>query len=442
MSSTKVQEVSRKRLGSPQYETASFSATKRSRKLSATREEKDEIDPLLRTKKHKSHKSIESNEVAIKTSVGTVSQISFDQRHQSILSIIHFKQPLKLQSEYPIPEISPYEILVQNKAIGLNPIDWKGKKYGFGIYHFPWINGRESSGDVVKIGSKVNTKANGLSLGDKVIVSSTSYRDNRTSTFQQFTAIDSRLVWKLPLHYTYEDGATIGVGLVTAGILFYNSFDFKLTLKPKQYEGTLLIWGGSTIVGIYVAQLAKLHGLKVISVAGTKHAQYLNLLGVDHVIDRFATDDEIAAKVEELSPSGINYGIDCVSKETAIKVLNILDTNCSKLETTREHTQNDSKKDKKSLRASPLFAGVVGVPKEDQIPKLVSLKPVIIKRFHEDIEFGAKFIAITSSFLASSQIKPARYKRYNGGLEIIEDALNDLENIGANGEKYVVSIKD
>lgn len=64
-------------------------------------------------------------------------EISFDKKHQSILLITHFKDPLKVQSRYPIPELQPYEILVNNKAIGLNPIDWKGKKYGFGIYHFP-----------------------------------------------------------------------------------------------------------------------------------------------------------------------------------------------------------------------------------------------------------------------------------------------------------------
>lgn len=231
MSSTKVQEVSRKRLGSPLYEPTKPPATKRSRKVLVSKEEIDEADPLPSSKKHKLENSLELKEIS---TVETISQISFNQRHQSILSITHFKQPLQIQSDYPIPEISPYEILVQNRAIGLNPIDWKGKKYGFGIYHFPWINGRESSGEVVKLGNKVNSKtSHHLAIGDKVIVSSTSYRDNRTSTFQQYTAIDSRLVWKLPPQYTYEDGATIGVGLVTAGILFYNSFDSNYPLCLK-----------------------------------------------------------------------------------------------------------------------------------------------------------------------------------------------------------------
>ncbi|KAI3404292.2 hypothetical protein KGF56_002931 [Candida oxycetoniae] len=356
-----------------------------------------------------------------------IAQITFNARNQSILSITHLKEPLKLQTKYPIPEILPHEILVNNKAIGLNPIDWKGKKYGFGIYHFPWINGRESSGDIVKIGSQVKE---GLRIGDKVILSSTCYRDNRTSTFQQYTAIDSRLVWKLPQNFTYEDGATIGVGLVTAGVLLYNSFGFKLESKPKPKpkpckNGTLLVWGGATIVGIYVTQLAKLNGLRVISVASTKHERYLKEIGVDELVNRHLQIEEIQKQVYNAAPNGIDFGIDCVSKETSVKVLSLLDENHKKL---AKH------------KTKSLFAGIVGVPRE--VPSSVELKEVVIKRFHEDVAFGAKFIEATTSFLDNRLIKPARYKQYKGGLEIIDDALKDLETMGANGEKYVVSIQE
>ncbi|EGW31404.1 quinone oxidoreductase [Spathaspora passalidarum NRRL Y-27907] len=338
-------------------------------------------------------------------------------RSQSVLSVTDLKEPLAIQS-HPVPEISPNEILVHNRAIGLNPIDWKGKKYGFGIYHFPWINGRESSGKVVHVGSEVkNVKA-----GDDVIVSSTSYRDNRTSTFQEYTAIDSRLVWKLPKSLTYEEGATIGVGLVTAGIIFYNSFGFQLSEIPEQADGYLLIWGGATVVGIYLTQLAKLYGLKVISIASLDHKDYLVSLGADHVINRHLTEAQIVAKIKSIvGEEGIKYGVDCVSKQTSTIVLDILDQTKSSLST--EPAQ---------------FAGIVGVPKEH--PESVEIKEVVIKRFHEDLKFGEQFITATSHFLNKRLIKPVRYRHYKGGLHIIDNALKDLENKGAKGEKYVVSI--
>ncbi|CAI5758789.1 unnamed protein product [Candida verbasci] len=371
------------------------------------------------TSKYEDEK-VEKTKPTIETEVSEETTIvGFNKRNQSILSVIHLEKPLTIQDEFPIPEINENEILVFNKAIGLNPIDWKGKKYGFGIYHFPWINGRESSGRVVKIGSKVKN----FKIDDDVIISSTSYRDNRTSTFQQYTAIDSRLVWKLPKKFSYEDGATIGVGLVTAGILFYNSFNFELSKKPKTIDGTIVIWGGSTIVGIYITQLAKIYGLTVISIASTTHAEYLQKIGVDHLINRHLTEDEIVDKVKEVAPNGINYGIDCVSKQTSSIVLKLLALNSKKL--------NESLK--------PQFSGIVGVPKENT-PETVTIREVVIKKFHEDISFGKKFIDVTSSFLESEKIKPARYKQYKGGLRIIDDALKDLEVKGANGEKYVVSI--
>ncbi|KAK6205356.1 chaperonin 10-like protein [Scheffersomyces amazonensis] len=347
-----------------------------------------------------------------------IKQITFDKCSQSVLSITNFDEPLQIQHQYPIPKLGEHDILIENKAVGLNPIDWKGKKYQFGIYHFPWINGRESSGIVVKTGS--NVKSHEFSPGDKVIVSSTSYRDNRTSTFQQYTAIDSRLVWKLPPKFSFEDGATIGVGLVTAGIIFYNSFQFELTEHPaKEFtkNESIIIWGGATVVGLYATQLAKLHGLKVISIASLDHEIYLKELGADIVINRHLSSQEIKSLALAFS-TNIKYGIDCVSKDTSTIVLDILSNSTS---------------------IKPLFSGIVGLPKQD-IPESVEIRQVVIKEFHENIDYGKQFVNITTHFFNNHQIKPVRYRHYQGGLHIIHDALNDLEVLGAKGEKYVVSI--
>lgn len=61
----------------------------------------------------------------------------FSNTNQSALAVIDFKEPLKVVLDHPIPKLGDYDILVNNKAIGLNPIDWKGKKYreiNFKIY--------------------------------------------------------------------------------------------------------------------------------------------------------------------------------------------------------------------------------------------------------------------------------------------------------------------
>lgn len=337
-------------------------------------------------------------------------------RNRALL-ITHFEQPFKLVEDHPLPELNENDILVENKAVGLNPIDWKGKKYGFGIYHFPWINGRESSGIVVKTGSSI--KPDLIQNGDRVIVSSTSYRDNRTSTFQQYTAIDSRLVWKLPERFSFEDGATIGVGLATAGVILYDSFKFALKTDAEKLKGTIVIWGGATVVGLYLTQLAKIHGLKIISIASLDHQEYLEQIGSDHIVDRHLPEAKIIEKVLALE-SDINYGVDCVSKQSAESVIKILE------------------KSSETSTSKPLFSAIVGKPKD--ITDSVDVRDVTIKNFHEDVQFGKNFVDLTTHYFDQDLVKPIRFKHYKGGLHLIDDALKDLERVGAKGEKFVVSL--
>ena len=88
--------------------------------------------------------------------------------------------PYTLSIGQPHPQISERELLIRNRCVGLNPIDWKCVSYGFGIHTLPWISGRECAGQVEEVGNEVK----GWKRGDRVWVCSTNYRDNRTSTYQ------------------------------------------------------------------------------------------------------------------------------------------------------------------------------------------------------------------------------------------------------------------
>ena len=106
-------------------------------------------------------------------------------RHAKAVILRSKKGPYILVHNNPRPQISSKEILIRNKAVGLNPIDWKCVTYGFGVHKIPWISGRESAGEVEEVGADVND----FRVGDRVWVASTNYRDNRTSTFQEVCII-------------------------------------------------------------------------------------------------------------------------------------------------------------------------------------------------------------------------------------------------------------
>lgn len=339
---------------------------------------------------------------------------------QTSVLIVGFKEELQLKADTPLIRPEGYEVLVKNYYVGLNPIDWKGKKYGFGIYHFPWINGRESAGVVTEVGENVLN----LKVGDEVIICSTSYRENKTSTFQEYTLIDSRLVWKKPSTWDFKQASTIGVGLVTSGFILFRSFGIPLySYKQKNNSRILVIWGGATTVGIYLTQLARIYGIEVISIASASNVEYLNSLGSSLVIKRESPLVEIEAQIKGyLKGRRVDFAVDCVSKETAAQLVQILD-----------NINSCSSKDNKTQ-----LAAIVGTPK---IPsESVVYKQVVIKEFHENIEFSEHFTKLTNEFLLQDKLTPIRQKVYSRGLSKIIDALRDLEQYGARAEKYVVEV--
>ena len=106
-------------------------------------------------------------------------------QHTKAVILRSKKGPYTLVHNNPRPQIASKEILIRNKAVGLNPVDWKCVTYGFGVHKLPWISGRESAGLVEEVGADVND----FRIGERVWVTSTNYRDNRTSTFQEVCII-------------------------------------------------------------------------------------------------------------------------------------------------------------------------------------------------------------------------------------------------------------
>lgn len=316
---------------------------------------------------------------------------------QKAVVVTAFDEPLAIH-EVPVPALPlEHHVVVKNLAVGVNPVDWKLKLYKFAIYSFPWINGRELSGVVVAAGLKLV-----IPVHELVVVLSTSYRDLTTLTFQEYTVVDSRLLWKLPHSLSVLLGASIGVGLTTAGVIMYNTFaiGYDENLAGK----TLVIYGGATVVGLYLVQLAKFHRATVVAVALTENEAYLTSLGVDQVIDR-----HLGAVEAALAALNVDYAVDCVSKQT--------------LATLIDHTN------------APQVCGIVGGIDNDRV------KPVVIKQFHENFEFALEFIQHTQRLLDDGTVKPVRTKVFSGGLATVPTALAQLAGEGARGEKFVVTMR-
>lgn len=88
------------------------------------------------------------------------------------------------------------------------------------------------------------------------------------------------LAIKIPENLSFEEAATLGVGVSTVGQGLYQSLGLPLPGEAKTGEsGTILIYGGSTATGGLAIQYAKLSGFKVITTCSPRNFDYVTSLG-------------------------------------------------------------------------------------------------------------------------------------------------------------------
>ena len=240
---------------------------------------------------------------------------------QDILLLHGPRQKYSLERAKDIPELQrDDEILVQVLAIGLNPVDWKGADYGFSQPSYPWVNGRDFAGIVVKSPRKPSR----IQQGDVVFGPSTDYRDIRKAAYQEYVVTSDYNVSRIPEGTTVKEGAALGVAFIAAAVSLGVSFgvDFAVlrngpsgpdflhmvqALDPRDVPDDIrdeifggmsdserpqpgewiAIWGANSTTGQLALQLAKLAGLKVACVADiAKGGKRLSELGADFMVDK------------------------------------------------------------------------------------------------------------------------------------------------------------
>lgn len=92
----------------------------------------------------------------------------------------------------------------------------------------------------------------------------------------------------LPNELGYERAAQLPLSVLTASAGLFNSINLQLpppSLNPVSTGKTLLVWGGSSSVGVIAVQLAIASGLEVVTTASKHNHDLLLGLGVSKVFD-------------------------------------------------------------------------------------------------------------------------------------------------------------
>lgn len=183
----------------------------------------------------------------------------------------------------PQPEAGPGEVLIQVKAISINPVDIKTRE-GYGVYgrlkeQRPLIIGWDISGIVTAVGPG-GTR---FKTGDEVF-GMINFPGHGQAYAQYVVAPESHLALK-PGNISHEEAAATTLAALTA----YQVLTQAVTLQPGQ---KILIHAAAGGVGHYAVQIAKLLGAYVYGTASGYNEAFVQSLGADVFIDYTREDFE------------------------------------------------------------------------------------------------------------------------------------------------------
>jgi NADPH:quinone reductase-like Zn-dependent oxidoreductase len=201
--------------------------------------------------------------------------------------------------EVPAPTAADDGVVVEVKAAGINPIDWK---LILGIRPTPPITsprriGTDAAGVIVESGEAVD----GWSIGQHVIV-----RGAAGALATHVVASASQLD-ALPSSLDFEQGAAMGVPVGTA---------YQALKSLGVIRGTrLLIHGGSGSVGQAAIQFARSWGATVVATASEANQARLRELGAIPVV----YGPGLLERIRTAAPDGIDLILDAAGTDEALE---------------------------------------------------------------------------------------------------------------------------
>ncbi|KAL3492477.1 putative zinc-binding dehydrogenase family oxidoreductase [Aspergillus germanicus] len=207
-------------------------------------------------------------------------------------------------SKEPIPRPRPAanQVLVKISHVAQNPTDvqsFDGNASGDGA-----VLGCDFVGEVIEVGSSVTRLAEGdiiagLVWGGEV---------KGLGAYSEYCLADERVSFRLPRGISRAEGSTIPLAAATAWLALFSKD--CLALDRCQGKGiSVLVWGGSSSVGLYSIQLASKLGFEVVTTCSDKHADLVRSLGAKHVFNY--KDENIAEKIKAAAPN-LSHAFDTI----------------------------------------------------------------------------------------------------------------------------------
>lgn len=221
--------------------------------------------------------------------------------------------------ELPAPDPGPRDLLVEVRAVSVNPVDTKVRRRA-GADPDAWkVLGWDAAGIVIATGAEVTR----FRPGDEVFYAGSL---TRQGTNAEYHAVDERIVGRKPASVDFAQAAALPLTAITAWETLFDRLDVRKAVPGA--ARAIVVIGGAGGVGSIAIQLARqLTELVVIGTASRPATQaWVRDLGAHHVVDHArplaaevaaigigapafvfsttATDRHLAAVAELIAPQG------------------------------------------------------------------------------------------------------------------------------------------
>ncbi|CAE6439522.1 unnamed protein product [Rhizoctonia solani] len=315
----------------------------------------------------------------------------------------------------PVPQGK--QALVKVTAAAVNPLDWKIIDYGVFVDKFPAVLGFDGAGVIHAVGPEV---AN-FKVGDRVLFQGTVAPVDQ-AVYQEYSIVETDIITKAPNNVDDDQASTIPTCAVTAYFGLFQKTGTSPPLSGPTASGKpILILGGSSSVGQFAIQLARIAGFSpIVATASAQHADFLKSLGATHVFNR----DVDVKTIQSTSAVPFSFAFDTISVEsTQLLAFDVL----------------TAPSPVSGAHLSLLLAPVDSLKEKNSDDKIVVDQ--VYGSSHAFRDLSIPFWQKVGEWIKDGELVPNHVQLVKGGLAAVPEAL-DLSRKGVSGVKIVIRLQE
>ncbi|KAJ4982630.1 hypothetical protein SVAN01_11880 [Stagonosporopsis vannaccii] len=212
------------------------------------------------------------------------------------------KTAIVVAEHIAVPKPGNHELLVKVSYVGQNPTDVQSldsNAFGDGA-----VLGCDFVGTVEDVGGEVTKAAKGdviagLVWGGEI---------RGLGAYSQYSIANESISFKIPQSITLAEASTVPLASTTAWLALFSKDSLHMDRRTGK-DTSILVWGGSSSVGLYAIQFAAMHGFKVVTTCSPRHFDRVKSLGADYAFDYRAED--VPSSIKKIVP-GLSHVFDTI----------------------------------------------------------------------------------------------------------------------------------